>query len=120
MGILSINVTQEDIERGQRHECDLCPIALALLRAIPGANVEVVPSKVWILPAGKREPFGWELARLPDEAQSFMTKFDLGWAVEPFTFDLEVPDLDFAPLTSADIKRTWREIPDHPAPPVLI
>jgi hypothetical protein len=38
---LSITITTEHIQRGQRQNCGLCPIALAILEILPLADVDV-------------------------------------------------------------------------------
>jgi hypothetical protein len=80
---LVIEVTAGDIARGIAEDCEKCPIALAARRLHPTARVHV----------------GGELAReivtywpgmsrydMPDEAVDFVTAFDKGAPVAPFTF----------------------------------
>ena len=95
MAIVTVEVTQADIDTGEQKNCARCPVALAVMRAMPGVEVEVVPGKAWILPPDTPEArrwYDWEPCPLPDKARDFVWRFDQGWVAKPFTFDLEVPD----------------------------
>lgn len=78
---MRIEVTQEDIKKGERHSGISCPIALALKRALPGRHVGVSEETADI----------GENARvlLPLEAQDFIDDFDDGLGVDPFAFELD-------------------------------
>lgn len=86
--MLKIDVTAEDIAKGIQNDCEACPIALALSRAVPGADFIEVDGDA-----------NYELddvtyyARFPESAKNFVTRFDAGETVEPFTFEAE-----FAPM----------------------
>jgi hypothetical protein len=94
---VTVNVTQEHIDRGERNACAKCPVALALLAAIPGAGMSDVYwggaddehvdacAIVWI--DGKRKALHLQL---PQEASAFIAEFDDGLPVTPFTFTAEV------------------------------
>ena len=76
----TIDVTQEDIDQGERDKCRRCPIALAMKRVFPGKVSLVYGTVAWV-----------DLDRyadLPDEAQQFIMYFDEGEPVEPFSFSL--------------------------------
>ncbi len=82
---IPITVTQSDIFRGAKSECETCPIALAVRRVMPKANVQVTPHSI---------VFGYKLhsqIHLPEKARNFIRKFDAGDKMEePFTFDIEM------------------------------
>lgn len=92
---LVINVTQEDIEKGERGECARCPVARALQRATGDPIADVIPGEhrglsarfhaTSVTPA-KRHP-------LPDAVVDWIGKYDGAVGdepVKPFTFELEV------------------------------
>jgi hypothetical protein len=85
----TINVTAEHIARGEPENCERCPVALAIMDALPGAGVpEVGPSQVTFRVADDK----WADIDLPQAAGDFIETFDGGTAdVEPFTFDLDYP-----------------------------
>jgi len=82
----TFNVTQEHIDRGVQDECDRCPVALAIAEQTP-------------FPFGFVEAYGdyimWscvidQYARAPFEVNRFITRFDDGLPVAPFSFELEI------------------------------
>ncbi len=83
--IIPIKVTQSDIFRGAKMECDTCPIALAVRRVMPQANVQVTPYSI---------VFGYKLHNqipLPEIARNFIRRFDAGDEMEEsFTFNIEM------------------------------
>lgn len=80
---LTVNVTQQHIQKGTRNDCRRCPVALALNEQHPCENGWRVS---WLY--ARRDPSVLG-AKLPENAQRFVTKFDDGKRnVEPFTFDL--------------------------------
>lgn len=88
---VTVEVTLDDIAKGEREACERCPIACALIRAAgtPRAFVdgEVMAAGDWegIFPrAGIRVP-------MPPEAAEFAMAFDDGRPVKPFTFTVELP-----------------------------
>jgi len=92
---LRVEVTAEDIAKGQREEVCLCPIALALSRC--GVRGPAVAGAVGWTPGDNRwsvtfvEDYENETI-LPEECGTFASAFDKGEPVEPFTFEIEVPD----------------------------
>lgn len=76
---MKIQVTAEDISRGEAGDNYGCPIALAARRA--GIDVAVGTDKVLTRRSGVRY-------LLPPEAVMFIEKFDRKMMVEPFEFDL--------------------------------
>lgn len=77
---MRITVTQQDIDKGEQGEAKHCPIARALKRAT--GEQCLVASKICFI--GDREDIP-----LPENAQSFVSDFDCGFPVKPFSFDLD-------------------------------
>jgi hypothetical protein len=77
---VTVDVTAEDIARGTPRCAGMCPIALAMKRALGREDVEVRHTRAWI---GDGE------AVLPGEAWEFILRFDMGRPVLPFRFRLE-------------------------------
>lgn len=91
---MTIEVTQEHIAAGERHECGRCPVALAFIAA--GFNVSVCPVYVEFYKPGRPGDFICR-RNLPHEAGLFIYRFDKGEPVAPFTF--EMPDLPSDPAS---------------------
>lgn len=82
---MKVSVTQDDIDHGERHCCERCPVARAIRRVIGDMPVvEVERDNVTIGPLG-----GWTYATLPTRATKFIDRFDVGLKVAPFTFELK-------------------------------
>jgi hypothetical protein len=88
MKTVTIEVTQEDIEKGQRKDGCNCPIAKAIKRAIPGCCVSVATR--WVVLSINGEFCGDSF--LPEKALKFIADFDNFNPISPFTFQLEVPE----------------------------
>lgn len=82
MKTVTINVLQDDINKGWANNPGACPIALAAARTLR------VPCTVGdeTLSVDNYRSF----ATLPLSAQAFVLTFDLGGSVSPFSFDVEV------------------------------
>ena len=78
--VVTVKVTQFDIDHGVRSSVSSCPIAHALHHDYPFARVY----GSWVTLDYKHE------ADLPPEAIQFIDMFDEGATVEPFTFILKV------------------------------
>lgn len=83
MPTVRVSVTQQDIDIGKRVSGGACPLALALTRACGG--------DCWVYGFGIAEIGGQQFG-MPEEATAFVLNFDCGHAVQPFEFDLEVPE----------------------------
>jgi hypothetical protein len=70
-----IKVTQQDIDRGIKGDCEKCPIGLAVQRCLTGMNLR----KFYNSTEAQEQP-------LPPIATEFMRKFDAGEVVTPFEF----------------------------------
>lgn len=87
---MKINVTQRDIEAGQRGNCNLCPGARAINRRLKrGLLVDVFPGTVRFYD-GK---FGGPLCSrfLPPEMTIWIRRFDNLLKVQPISFELDIP-----------------------------
>ena len=76
--MIQICVTEEDIKKGLRRSRCRCPIALATQRALKRMTV-VSPLGIYTSDDSYRHT---------GETLVFMSKFDQGMPVEPFTFSL--------------------------------
>ena len=81
--LVTVDVTQADIDAGVKRKCDQCPIARAVRRVV-GADKEVTVNPVSIYIDGGY----W---RTPLEASNFISDFDNGHPVVPFSFEVNVP-----------------------------
>jgi hypothetical protein len=82
-----ITVTAEHIAHGVRESCTDCPVALAIMDALPCTDLIAVD--------GDEVTFGeiadWTEVKFPAEVQLFIKAFDDGEPVEPFSFTLDYP-----------------------------
>jgi hypothetical protein len=87
----TIQVTQEDINKGLPRSYDSCPIALAANREFSDArHITVSPNKI-IVHRPEESPYSLgETWYLPTKAILFILAFDNrgGSAVSPFTFEV--------------------------------
>lgn len=93
MGLtLTVNVTQEDIDRSIDYQhskgvyvpaCD-CPIAIAIQRL--GYEVRVATAGITLYDRGELVMSGF----LPSEACGFIAQFDSRKPVNPFSFEVEL------------------------------
>ena len=93
MTTLTVNVTAEHIERGTCGSCVSCPIALGIVASLPAAVAADVAYMFDAITAGadvEMSDGSITYLTLPPEAAQFMTAFDDGRTVEPFTFTAEV------------------------------
>jgi hypothetical protein len=95
MRTAQVDVTLDDIAHGEKMDCVRCPIARAVWRLYPAAlDVVVSPQRIDILFRPEEPPQDQhDSTRLlrgipPAEAYIFMTKFDGGHAVSPFSFEI--------------------------------
>lgn len=84
---VKIQVTAEDIAHGLAGDCEECPIALAIYHALHDAPVRVGTGGVTIYHEDTNA-----MVALPVAASRFISRFDHDEVVEPFEFDLDVPD----------------------------
>lgn len=80
----TIEVTQDDIDSGRRHSCIKCPVALAMMRAVPAEEVQIHSYYgVVFYKDNNRNRFA-----LPPAVIEFVDKFDHWAEVAPFTFTI--------------------------------
>lgn len=91
---MKIEITQEDIDQGQRHKPCLCPVALAVIRATGKREVYVHSSVIQILDISRLTGVKLQKSyRTSVEVNKFIVDFDYGQPVRPFTFELGVQAL---------------------------
>lgn len=79
---ITIRVTAKDIKNGNKADCCLCPVALAMRRVIPYCQVH---SKVFNVPLNFHD------YPLPKKVQAWIERFDRGWGrVKPFSFKIKL------------------------------
>jgi hypothetical protein len=87
---MRIEVTAEDIAKGERDSCEACPIALAVRRAFGVAHVDVDSVRIIVDNCGDNE----RTFETPHAAEDFIGRFDYRSTEEdppePFAFDLDV------------------------------
>jgi nitrate/TMAO reductase-like tetraheme cytochrome c subunit len=77
----TVNVTSADIAKGVRHNCDKCPVALALARRFNMNDCTAAASYLFATTIG--------VVRTPEKVYKFMKAFDRGQQVKPFRFTFE-------------------------------
>jgi len=88
---ITIDVTRQDLAAGIPGEPCTCPIAVAALRAMPFLTGIWVDETHIELDAGYG-PYDGAAIPLPPLARESISRIDAGDAVEPFSFDIDVPD----------------------------
>lgn len=90
MQTITVQVAEEDIANGERANCELCPIKLALHRLMDANSISVWNRCVDIFFTKPK----WACLRieLPDAVRNFIKSFDAMYPVAPFSFDLKIPD----------------------------
>jgi hypothetical protein len=89
-----INVTQQDCTHGLSGDCNLCPVARAVGRAVKrmGLGVHVTTFKVTFF---RTDTKSWPTivgeVWLPEGVPARISDFDGGDGMKPFRFSLEVP-----------------------------
>lgn len=80
-------MTQDDIDRGIRLKCELCPVALAIRRVVlPYLTVHVKPNYV---------EFSHQVmttVKIGHGVNRFLWQYDKGFAVAPFEFHIYIPE----------------------------
>jgi hypothetical protein len=86
----TIIITQDDINKGKRGECSLCPVALAAQRAFPDKCPQVAAWNMYL--DSSADVLDGPSITLPDEVREFIVAFDRGQSVSPFAFTIRVPE----------------------------
>lgn len=92
---ITVDVTQEDIDHGEIGECETCPIARAISRAVGKTALVIADNFCFDHNDMTDYP-------LPKVASDFVRQFDSGVDVSPFSFPISVPAsyLEFSPCNS--------------------
>ena len=78
-----IQVTQDDIDKGEPECVSICPIALAVERAVgPCDELFVTTGSIRY----RQENVVW-VAQMNDDGYAFIKRFDTNLIVEPFEFE---------------------------------
>lgn len=85
--LVTIEVTQEHIDRGARKYCGGCPVALAIAEKVAD-GVDVRVGGYWV--SCQRGDGVSASDIIPGPIQSFIERFDNGASVSPLTFELEL------------------------------
>ncbi len=83
-----IQITQDDIKQGTVDDCDRCPIALATNRVLIAGHHAKVMGSISIYNYVYRR----FTCKTPNSVKQFIRSFDDEYVVEPFEFDLEIPE----------------------------
>jgi hypothetical protein len=84
---IKVKVTADDIKRGVRNSCSLCPIARALKRVRPAGykRAAVIAGGGWLLFRTETKTL---MADTPKTARYFISRFDNVKKVKPISFTL--------------------------------
>ncbi len=85
--IVTIEVTQADIDAGVREDCGLCPVARAVSRSTK-QDVSVYDVCLTLWDRGTRST----QIGLPADVRQFVKMFDAGESVRPFSFTIDLPE----------------------------
>lgn len=88
--MITVTVTQDHIDKGERENGDYCPISLALNEQYPA---EPGAAKWWVGDDCAVRLHNASTYTLPGDAQEFIHEYDDGQPVQPFVFVL-APTLD--------------------------
>ncbi len=89
----TIKVTAKDIEDARKHPGGIagalrCPVGLALQRKLKRKDIAVTAESIWLW----NQPAKF-YKRAEPKVSAFVKAYDGGAAVEPFSFQIEVPKL---------------------------
>lgn len=94
---MKIRVTQEDLENGNPADAETCPVALAIKRAMPGADVLVDGNQVEFR-TGEQSIIGDDIVRgisLPNHIRNWIGRYDMNpEEAEPVEFDLDLEPIE--------------------------
>lgn len=86
--LVNEEITQVDLNKGVQHSCQLCPVALALMRAFPEAlHVTVGADQAFVIDSDKKI---WKAILIP-ELTGFIVAYDNydHHMLKPFRFQQE-------------------------------
>jgi hypothetical protein len=82
---MRIEVIQEDIDKGIRRSCYMCPIAIAVRRVFnPDGHIRVSSSGIQVMDTLRNET----MYKVTEEMRDFIRLFDNYMEISPFSFDL--------------------------------
>ncbi len=87
---ITIKVTKRDIAYGARDNCDRCPVARAIKRAVRVNDIEIFPLTLNLYD----RDCSYATLAIPKVASTFIESFDGGAIrrhLKPFSFRLNVP-----------------------------
>ena len=88
--MVTIYVEQWHIDKGKPAECGSCPVALAVKDVLRESFlVNVGMCTVAVFTDDGSQSWGDDL---PEVANRFIDRFDLGMRVSPFSFELPIPE----------------------------
>ena len=122
MYTLTINVTQEHIDKGKCNHPGRCGIALAIRDIFPNAIIleewtiftpdEITDQQgMWFVPEIQLEVTKGNGIINPLEVQNFVKKFDNNKDVKPTSFDMYIPE---GAINSINIEEIKQILKDHP------
>ena len=82
---IKVRVTAQHIAFGKKANYDSCPVALALAEAVGATPTTTGVATTIDLPGHRDLP-------LPERVSQWVSDFDAGKPVKPFTFTLRVPE----------------------------
>lgn len=89
--MITINVTQKDINSGIRADCHVCPVAIAVSRVLGLNDVEISAASIYADFAGSNYYREARIIQpLPLQVRSYIRAFDAGNEIEPFSFNLDM------------------------------
>jgi len=86
MKTIKISVTQDDIDKGIKNNCEKCPIARALARSFPGYFN--LASIYYLSVKAHQKDFYVFMMDTPKVCYDFIRDFDQGKPVTPFEFEI--------------------------------
>lgn len=88
----TIEVTKEDIEKGERKDGIHCPVARAVCRVFgePLGQIGVPTNTIEYFGTTNRELYEAGEVRLPYLVSRKIEEFDNGCSMEPFSFEVEI------------------------------
>jgi hypothetical protein len=87
---ITVEVTRAMIRRGKQKNCRECPVAIAVSKATRMPFVNAGPLGIYV----GEDPYNLNhMAWTPPEVWDWMTNFDNGRPVEPFSFEIDLVTL---------------------------
>lgn len=86
---MKITVTQRDINKGCRSDDSNCPIARAVRRAFHYKYRPSVFLDIFLDKPGIGNALGCRIFTMPKKARNFVSNFDFGLKVKPFSFEIK-------------------------------